>query len=53
MTHDEFKRRLEEIYKDICPSSSHESADDFLVEVLEDMGFDLTCFKEAVKWYGE
>ena len=52
MTHDEFERRLVEIYKDPDREiANHEAADDFMVEVLEDMGFDLTLFKESTKWY--
>lgn len=52
MTHEVFKQRLAAVYKQYNePESSHEEADDFLIEVLEDMGFDLTLYKEATKWY--
>lgn len=29
----------------------HEDLDTYLVSVLESMGYDLTLFKEAEKWY--
>lgn len=53
MTQEEFKGKMEKIfpmgYYDA--EEAHGKADDLMVEVLEDMGYDLSDFHDADIWY--
>ncbi len=53
MDKNEFKQKLDKIYDDVIrdEADTHREADDFFVEVLESLGYDLTRFKEADRWY--
>ncbi len=52
MDKQKFKDKLDEIFsqKEDC-EVTHCDADDFLVEVLESEGYDLSRFKSETKWY--
>ncbi|MCK5016319.1 MAG: hypothetical protein KAS32_04530 [Candidatus Peribacteraceae bacterium] len=51
----EFDNRLYAIYPDpnnvADEEAAHGLADDLLVETLESLGYDLSLFKSADKWY--
>ena len=52
MDKEEFKMKLVEIDKKVMDTEiGHENLDDFLVEVLESHGYDLTYYKNLTKWY--
>lgn len=48
----EFGQKMEAIYATGKPTNiTHEDADDLIVEELESLGYDMSIFKEADKWY--
>jgi len=52
MTPEEFKNRMQEIYTgEIDTEVTHAEADNLMVEALKNMGYDLSDFEEADKWY--
>ena len=54
MDKEEFKKRMETIFQeDSRPAVvvAHEKADDLMVEALESLGYDLSDFKNAERWY--
>ena len=47
-----FNRKLKEIYSaPYDETGAHEAADDLMCETLKKLGFDVTVFEEAERWY--
>lgn len=51
MEKSEFKAKMQKILDSGDIEYRHQEADDLMLKVLESMGYDLSDFKGADKWY--
>ncbi len=52
MEKEEFAKRMKKIFNSNSdPESSHEDADGLIVVALKDLGYDMSKFEGATKWY--